>query len=172
MFYGIIVTAVLMALLFIVLKSVGRGIVKTPAFYITGVVLAFLLIIQTTLMIGAIKAKRTADEAQQYLAELVENYQGIVGTEGSRELLEVLKDEYPMLGNFIDITSFYGNSVAELPTAVHSSMTDYLNSYIWHRIWWIFGITIGACAIVCCFKKNNQSYTGNYYMDFERYTDS
>lgn len=142
-----------MALLFIVLKSVGRGIVKTPVFYITGVVLAFLLIIQTTLMIGAIKAKSTANEAQQYLAELVHSYQGMSDTIESRQAVDALTDEFPIIGNFIDLTAFYGRNISELPTAIYATMADYLNSYIWHRVWWVLGIVILASFVVIMFGK-------------------
>ena len=41
--YGIVVTAVIMVILYFVLKTLSQGIVRTPVFYITGVVLAVLL---------------------------------------------------------------------------------------------------------------------------------
>ena len=49
-----------MALLYFALKSVSKGIVRTPVFYVTGIVLAVLLAIQQALLIGAIEAKDAA----------------------------------------------------------------------------------------------------------------
>lgn len=60
-FYGIVVTVTVMALLYFALKSVSKGIVRTPVFYVTGIVLAVLLAIQQALLIGAIEAKDAAD---------------------------------------------------------------------------------------------------------------
>ena len=45
-FYGVMATCAVMAILYLILKSVDRSIVKSLAFYLTGIVLAILLIIQ------------------------------------------------------------------------------------------------------------------------------
>ena len=59
-----------MAILYAVLRSLSKGIVQTPVFFITGVVLAVLLVIQFSLMIGAMQAKDAADSAELYLNQL------------------------------------------------------------------------------------------------------
>ena len=70
---GIVVTCAILAALYFVLKSLSRNIVRTPIFYITGIVIAVLLIVQISLMIGAIKAKDAADAAEIYLSQKFEN---------------------------------------------------------------------------------------------------
>lgn len=156
-FYGFLAIVVIMAVLYVVLRSIDRGIVQTPIFYITGVVLAILLFIQTTLMFGAMQAKDMADAAQQYVSEMIEGYQGIVNTDESQKVIENVTDEFPIIGKFVDLTSFNGLDVSDLPAAIHASIVDYLNSYLWRRVWWILGIVIVACAVVMLFNDNNAS---------------
>ena len=160
-FYGILVTVVIMAALYFILRAIGREIVQTPAFYIAGVVLAILLLIQTSLAIGAIKAKETADAAKQYVCEMMESYQGIVNTDESHEVIDAVKDEFPLVDKFVDLTAFYGKNVADLPNTIHSNITDYLNTFIWHRVWWIMGIIIAACMVCVLIGKRNR--TSNSY---------
>ena len=160
-FYGIIITAVIMAVLYFILRAINKGIVQTLTFYITGVVLAILLLIQTSMAIGAIKAKETADAAKQYVCEMMESYQGIVNTDESHEVIDAVKDEFPLIDKFVDLTALYGKNVADLPNTIHSNITDYLNTFIWHRVWWIMGIIIVACIIIVLFENNNITRTSS-----------
>ena len=171
-FYGIIVTAVIMAILYAVLKSFGKGIVQSVPFYITGIVLAILLIIQTSLMIGAIQAKDSVDSAEIYLNQLLENKYGTVSAQDSQNVMDAITDNFPIIGNFIDIADFSGHDISDLPEVMHESMINFLSSYIWHRVWWILGIIVVACVIAVCFEKKGGNRTSTYYSDFERYTDS
>lgn len=171
-FYGIIVTAVIMALLYVILKSLNKGIVKTPVFFITGIVLLILLVIQTSLMIGAIQAKDAADSAEIYLNQLLEDHYGTVGAQDSQRVLDAVTNEYPIIGSFFGVADFSGHDASDLAESMHETMIDHLNSYIWHRVWWILGIILVACVIAVCFEKKGGNRTSTYYSDFERYTDS
>lgn len=153
-FYGVIVTAAIMAILYVVLKSISRGIVSTPVFFITGAVLAILLVIQSSLMIGAMQAKDAADSAKIYLDQLLESSYGTVGAQDSQKVLETVTTEFPLLGTYFGFADFSGNDVSELSESMHETMTDYLNSYIWHRVWWMLGIIVMAVVIACMFEKN------------------
>lgn len=155
-FYGVIVTAVIMAILYALLRSLSMRIVQTPVFYITGVVMAILLIIQFSLMIGAMQAKDAVDSAEIYLTQLVENMSGSVSAQDSQQVMDAVTENFPIIGSFIDIADFSGHDISDLPEVMHESMIDFLNSYIWHRIWWIIGIIVVACVIVVLFENNNQ----------------
>lgn len=159
MFYGVIVTAVIMALLYVILKSLSKSIVQTPVFYITGVVMAVLLVIHTSLLIGAIQAKDAADSAELYLHQLLEDTYGTVGAQDSQFVLDKVTDEFPVIGTYLDIADFSGHDASELAEAMHETMVEYLSSYIWHRVWWILGIIVIACLVVMLFDK--RSLTGN-----------
>lgn len=69
--YGCLITIAIMALLYVVLRALNKGIVETLVFYITGAVMAILLIIQMSLMVGAMEAKSSADDAQEFVSQLI-----------------------------------------------------------------------------------------------------
>lgn len=152
-FYGIIVTAIIMAILYVVLKSLSKGIVQSIPFYVTGVVLAFLLVIQFSLMIGAIQAKDEVDAAQIYLSQLVEDKYGTVSAKDSQKDLDAVTEEFPLVGTFFGIANFSGHDVSELPEVMHETMIDNLNTYIMHRGWWIIGILFVACTVALLFDR-------------------
>lgn len=157
-FYGILVTVAIMAILYAVLKAINKSIVQTPVFYITGVVIAILLLIQTSLMIGAIQAKDTAGAAHIYLSQMLENSRGIISAQESQQVMNAITEKFPIIGTFADIADFSGNDLTELPEVVYNTLVDYLNSYIWHRIWWLLGILFVGCLIVIMFAKPNNEY--------------
>lgn len=153
-FYGIIATALIMAILYIVLKEYNKEIVKSVTFYVTGVVLTILLITQCSMMIGAIQAKVSVDSAEIYLSQILE---GTASAQDSQEVMDAITEKFPIIGNFIDLADFSGHDISDLPEAMHDTMKNYLNSYIWHRIWWTLGIIVAACVIVIIFAPARKS---------------
>lgn len=153
--YGVIVTAVIMAILYAVLKSLSKSIVRTPVFYVTGVLLAILLMVQCSLMIGAMQAKDATDAAELYMNQLLENTSGTVGANDSQRVLDAVTEQFPIIGSFIDLADFSGHEMSNLASTMHDSMNSYLSSYIWHRVWWILGIIVVACILVMLFDKPN-----------------
>lgn len=151
--YGVIVTAVVMALLYTILQSISRSIVKTPIFYFTGIILAGLFIIQFSLMIGAMQAKDAADSVEIYLTQLLENKYGVVSAQDSQYIMDIITEKVPRIGVFIDVADFSGHDVSELPKAMHDTMVEYLDSYIWRRVCWSLGIMLVACLIVMLFDR-------------------
>ncbi|MBE6259701.1 MAG: hypothetical protein E7107_02585 [Prevotella sp.] len=152
-FYGVIVTAVIMAILYVILKTLSQGIVQSLPFYVTGVVLAILLVIQLSLMIGAFQAKESADSAEIYLSQLLEGSYGTVSAQDSQRVLDTITEEFPLIGTYFGVANFSGHDVSELSSSMHETMIGYLNSYIWHRVWWILGMIIVACFMVMLFDK-------------------
>ena len=154
-FYGIIATAVVMAILYAVLKTLSKGIVQAPVFYISGGVLAVLLVIQFSLMIGAVEAKDAVDSAELYMNQFLENSYGTINAQQSQQVLDKVTDEFPIIGTYLGMADFSGHDVSDLASSMHATMIDYLNSYIWHRVWWILGMIVVACIIVMLFDKPN-----------------
>lgn len=153
--YGVLITAVIMAILYGVLKSISKVMVQTPIFYLTGFVLAILLVVQFSLMIGAIQAKDAVDSAEVYLNQLLENDYRTIGANDSQHIFSSVTDEFPIIGSFWGYADYSGHKASELPEVMHEVMSDYLNSYVWHRIWWILGIITVACLIVMLFDKRS-----------------
>lgn len=153
--YGVIITAVIMAILYGVLKSISKVMVQTPIFYLTGIVLAILLVVQFSLMIGAIQAKDAVDSAEVYLHQMLENDHSIVSANDSQRIFDSVREVYPIIGSFWGLADYAGHEASELPEVMHEVMSDYLTSYVWHRLWWILGIITVACLIVMLYDKRN-----------------
>lgn len=158
--YGIVTTAVIMAILYIILKNISKSIVQTPVFYIVGVILAFLLVSHTSLMIGAIQAKDATDAAEIYLRQLFENKYGIISAQESQRVIEAITEKFPIIYTFINLADFSGNDFSNLPKTIHDTMIEYLNSYIWRRVWWSLGFIVTACVIVMLYDKRALTTTG------------
>lgn len=156
-FYGTIATAVVIVLLYAILRAVNKGMVQTPAFFITCFVLALLLVIQFSLFIGAIQAKDAVDSSEIYLTQLLENTNGIVTAQDCQYLMDAITEEFPIIGSYISLANFSGYETSELPEVMHNSMLNFLDSYIWHRILWIFGFILIACFIIAFFEKKGLS---------------
>ena len=162
-FYGVMATCAVMAILYLILKSVDRSIVKSLAFYLTGIVLAILLFIQFSLMSGAYQAKGAADSAINYLNQLSEEHDGALGINDIKQGLDSVLEEYPILGTFVDITNYSEQELSDLTETIHKTLSDHINTYIWHRVLWIIGFVIVGCTITVLL---NRSYTSGNQGDY------
>lgn len=146
--YGLLVTATLMAIMYFFLKEYNKNIVRTIPFFITGVVLAVLLTIQSSLLIGAVKAKGMIDSAEIYITQLTENEYGTISTNESQWVLDKVGEEFPIIRTYCGICDFGGNDYSQLPERMAETMRSYLSSFIWHRVWWMLGMIVVALFVV------------------------
>ncbi len=156
-FYGFIITFAVMAILYAILKALSNGIVQTAVFFYTGVILFMLLVVQFSLLVGAIEAKDAADAAEVYLRQVVEDKQGTVSIQESQQAMDAVTSNFPIIGSFLNIVDFSGHDVSDLPEVMHETMTEFFSSYIWHRVWWILGFIAVACVVVVLYENNDQN---------------
>lgn len=97
-FYGVVITAAVMAILYFLLRQFNRGIVESVPFYITGAVLFLLLTIQFSLMMGAFDAKSYVDSIEIYVQQLVEGASGLVTAQESQEILDEITSQNHLIG--------------------------------------------------------------------------
>ena len=159
-FYGVIATFIVMAILYAVLAAISRNIVHSIPFYITGVILALLLSIQFSLLIGAFQAKHSVGSVNIYLNQLVEDYEGIVSAQDSQILFDKVVEEFPIIGTFVDLADFSGHEISELPDVVCTTMNNYFSTFIWHRVGWIVGFIVLGCLIPMLYDKRDNSQRG------------
>lgn len=154
-FYGAIATAVIMAVLYFLLKLLSAGIVKSIPFYIIGVVLAILLIVDLTVLIGAFQVKSVTESMEVSLRQLTENIHGTVNAHESQIVFDHLIEEYPMLGSYLQLADFSGNDISELAIAIPEVIREELNSIILGNTCWAIGYIIVACILAMLFEKSN-----------------
>lgn len=153
-----------MAILYVVLKSINDGIVRSIPFFATGVILAVLLIIQCTLMVGAIQAKGSVESANIYLTQLLEGYSGTIGAQDSQEIFDKVTEQFPLIETFIGYTDFSGYEISELPDVITNTIDGYFTSYIWHRLLWILGF-IAVSIVIVIISQNSGTYSKDYMKD-------
>ena len=102
-----------MIFLYVLLKCIGRGIVRTIPFYLTGFVLFILLSIQMSLMIGAMEVEDKVDAVEVRIEQIMENFYGTLSATDSQLLLDRLNEEFPLMSLYVDTSS--STSTAMLP---------------------------------------------------------
>lgn len=147
-FYGVVITTAIMALLYFILKEIDKNTVRTVPFYCTGVVLFLLLVIQFSLMMGAFEAKSYVDGIEITISRMVEGVSGIVSAEESQKILEEATGGNQLFGLFFNTCNFSGNDYEDLPAVMAETFRSGLNSYIWRRIWWTLGIIVLGILII------------------------
>lgn len=152
-FYGVVITTAVMAILYFLLRQFNRGIVESVPFYITGTVLFLLLTIQFSLMMGAIDAKSYVDSIEIYVQQLVEGASGLVTAQESQEILDEITSQNHLFGLFFGTCNFSGNDVSQLPAVMAETFRSNLNSYIWHRVGWAFFVIVVAVVIAIFARK-------------------
>lgn len=161
-FYGIIATAVVMAILYFILKSLSQGIVKSVPFYITGVILAFLLTCNISIAIGAYQVKESTEAMEVSLRQLAEQVAGVVNANESQAIFDMLIDDYPLLGNYLQLADFSGNHVSDLVFAMPQEVRSEMNSVIWSNLLWALGYIVMACVVVMIFDRGMYSQKTKY----------
>lgn len=151
--YGIIITAFIMVTLYFVLKMLSEGIVRSIPFLVTGPILAILLLVNTTVMVGAFKVKSLAKTMNIWLTQQLNGYSGIVDVEASQEIGEMLEGKFPILSAYLNIWKFSGTSISDLPNAMTGTITDAMNSQICSNILWSLGGIVVATLVALYFDK-------------------
>lgn len=172
-FYGFIAMLVVMVLYYVIFKAIDKDVVHSKAFFGVGAVLSILLFLQFSLLIGAAQAKSEVDPAEIYLSQLTENAVGTLGINDSQEILNSVITEYPLIGTYIGVCDFSGQSIENIPTVMADTMRSYLSTYIWHRVWWILGFIATAGVLVCVIPGTGR-HSGKRLSDesYDDYTSS
>ena len=72
-------------------------------------------------------------------------------------MLESITEEYPLIGLFVSKTDFMMVDSEELPDVFQETMTGFLDSYFWRRVWWSLGFIVIACLIVVFLPRSTKT---------------
>ena len=156
--YGFLTTFCIMAIIYVVLRQLSRGIVQSIGFYISGCVLTIVFLVQFTLMFGAFKAKEYVDTVETEVSQLAEGISGAVSSEETKEIIDELRSENYMFDLFMNNISFQVEDVTELPHVIAKTYRDKLNSFLWERFWWILGSMVLAIIIMILTRERSSSF--------------
>lgn len=155
-FYGVVLTAFIMATLFFLLKGLSNGVYRSVSFYITGVILAILLSINTTVIIGAFSVKNQTESMYLWLKQQLNGMEGFADIENSQLIGEKLNDNFPMLGCFFNLFDMSGYAISELPDVFCEMINSELNSIIINKILWSVGFIVAAMLVALYFAKDKK----------------
>lgn len=162
-FYGALATVVLMALLYVILMIIDNRKVRTPAFFITGVVLALLLIAQFSMLFGALEVKSTVDSVKELATLATENVDNAIKGVVADGHVDAVTDKYPIIGTYMDICGSGVESTGLSALAFVEMVQDTIASYIWRRVGWIAAFTVVAFSTVLLVPgRGRQKYTSAY----------
>lgn len=158
--WGIFITIVCMTLFFVLIRGWYKSATFKPVSYLIGIILFFLLSFQCTMIVGALKIIHISDEYESQIQQVVNKYYSPmqeVEEEQSRELIQMLIEENPVLEYYVGGGEFTGYSAAELPQAVGKALRTFLRWYILRRLLWCIGfVVVGAILVI---RTISQSYS-------------
>ena len=155
--YGILIAAVTMILLYFALQMVSKSCVKTLPFYIAGIVLAPLLVVQDTLIVVAFQAKGMIDAVEIYVQQLIGEYnQNAMSMQETQAVLEQVGRDFPLIGWFFNITNIQVDNAQNLANEMVELMHQHLNAFLWKRFGWCTVFIILAILITFLSDKKNK----------------
>ena len=159
LFYGIIIVAFIMVTLYFILKMMSKGAVHSIPFYISGMILAILLLINMSVMVGAFTVKQQTDSMRLWLAQQLDGTEGIADLQSSQMIGDSLNDEFPLLGCFLNLFDLSGHAIEELPQVFYEVINHEMNTLIWSKILWSLIFCIAAVLVALYFDKGDNKNT-------------
>lgn len=156
--YGLLMTVVTMLLLYFILKFVSNTCVKTIPFYLTGIVLAPLLLVQDTLLAASIEALSLVKNVELDVQHIVGTYTQAMDMYQTTDVLQTVGDDFPLIGWFANITNLEVSNAPNLATELSDMLKDFLTKYIWKRIGWYTAFIVVAVLIALLADKRGNGY--------------
>lgn len=155
--WGILITAICLALFFFLIRGWYRNATFTPISYVIGFFLFLLLAFQCTMIVGAIKIINISPYYESQIQQMVSTYfppsQEVTGQE-SEQVIDWLVTEYPILRHYFDTGEFTGYTAQQLPAVMGAEIRSFLRFYILRRLLWCLGFVImGAVLVIRSISK-------------------
>lgn len=169
--WGILITAICLALFFFLIRGWYRNATFTPISYVIGFFLFLLLAFQCTMIVGAIKIINISPYYESQIQQMVSTYfppsQEVTGQE-SEQVIDWLVTEYPILQHYFDTGEFTGYTAQQLPAVMGAEIRSFLRFYILRRLLWCLGFVImGAVLVIRSiskkYEKKDIKYIKSHY---------
>lgn len=135
------------------IKGWYKDAVFKPISFVVSGILGVIILWNSTLICGALSMKSDISSIQA----LIEDATASLGLHGnsmvdiaqSNDVLGQAIDSHPILEYYVNYCDFSGHTVAELPTVMCDTLTDYLNGVILKNLLWMLGfVTVGAVVVI------------------------
>lgn len=153
LFYGIVITAFIMATLYFILSTLSKGTVRSIPFFVTGPILALLLMVNMTLSVGAFTVKSETESMRLWLTQRLDGIHGTADLQSSQQVGDMLNEQFPLSECFLNLFDMSGHPIEELPQVFYEVINEEMNSMIWNRLLWSLGFIVAAMLIALYFDK-------------------
>ena len=158
LFIGLLLTVVLIAILFIIIKGFFPKSTFSPLSILVGFILTLFLGYRMVSLCGAVSLKWMCDDFENYISSLIpqglQDEQLIVDKQYSDQLIESAKEEFPIFSSFVDTGTFTGQSIVNLPHVMADELNSFLNQFIITAILWsLFYLAVAAGLVIWTMKK-------------------
>lgn len=159
MVWGVLFALAGVALLFFLIKGIYPRYTYSPLSIIVGVILFVLLSFQSVFICGAFKVKAMTDNIERsinsYIPDDWKHYGHTFTEDETQQIAENLIQEYPLFGCYVGGADFSGHDVDEIAESMVDEIHDFMNAYIWRRVFWSLGFVVVGTFIVV---KTMQAY--------------
>ena len=113
-----------------------------------------------TVMVGAIKVSSATTAMEMWLNQYLYNFEGIADIKSSQEIGDLLNEEFPILGSYVNLFDFSGYPIKELPFVMADAVRDEMGDQIWSNILWTLAFIAAAVIISLYFDRGEPEYVG------------
>ena len=113
-----------------------------------------------SVMVGAIKVNSATTAMEMWLNQYLYNVEGIADIKSSQEIGDLLNEEFPILGSYVNLFDFSGYSLRDVPTAMAEAVRDEMGDQIWSNILWTLAFIAAAVIISLYFDRGDTEYAG------------
>lgn len=152
-FWGIVIALAVMGLAVLIIKAIAPNRSMTPLSWIAALIMAVMVCIQSTLMVGAIKAKSIVADIEDTVNTVAEEADEFSAEESPtlniQEKINAVKEKYPYIKQFADTSKLSTANAEDTAANIHDAAQHFLNWYIVRRVGWgLLFVVIGALIIM------------------------
>lgn len=172
--WGVLIAFICMALFVFFIKGWYKDATFSPISYVVGAILFLLLSFQCVMIVGSLKILDTTDYYEMEITRIVDSTYGSVDEVSmgqADEIIQVIKDRFPLPQYIISGGEFSGFTAQELPHAIAQELRSFMRWYIFRRILWCLGFVV--VCVICVIKsmskikaKKSYQYSSAYYENF------
>lgn len=159
LFYGVIITAFIMATLYFILKMLSKGALHSIAFYISGIILSILLLVNMTVTVGAFTIKQQTSSMRLWLSQQLDGLEGTADLQSSQAIGDRLNEEFPLLRCFLNLFDLSGHPLEDLPQVFYEVINHEMNGIICSKLIWSFIFCVAAILVALYFDKGDRKPT-------------
>lgn len=163
--WGLLMAVGLMAGLVLVVRLCCGQRRFVPLGYVALGVAFILLLMQTTLLCGALRVRNLVNDVEARVSGIVSENVSLVSSNLSQtdagEAVEALVKEYPVLTSYVDAAALAGHTVEQVPHIVGDTIRASLSEFIhWRLFWGGLFLVLGVVALAMTARRMASSGAG------------